>query len=155
MKRIVFLPEWYIEKRSKKFRYKLKTFVLILICINTILILCAVSNYYNMHIIEQKKSDLYLSEVNSQKDNMNYNKELNALKAMNCFVLDFIGKINYSDVSIDDKNICFETTLENKKSYYEIIKYIEDKKKYKIINIFKVDDKTGNIKLKVSLEVII
>jgi len=131
VKRIVFLPEWYLEKRIKKSKYRLKTIVLILFCINFILVLFGANNYYNMHKIEQKKSDMYTEVENSQKSKINKNKELNDLKAMNYFVSDFIGKINYSDVSIENKKISFETTLENKNGYYELIKYIEDKKNIK------------------------
>ena len=153
MKNIVFLPQWYIEKKLESFRYRSKVCLVLLLCINIVLCCLGLSNSYNSYEINLKKLRLESANTELQKNKMDNKKELNDLKTMNYFIGDFAGKINFSNVIIEDKKISFETELEGKNSYYEIIKYIEDKKIYRIINIYQIEKKAEKTRIELSLEV--
>lgn len=155
MKNIVFLPQWYIDKSLGKLRYKCKVILVLLLCLNVILLSFGVSRSYNSKIVKQNNFNKDSEKADLQKNEIEGKKELNALKSMNYFCQDFGEKISYSNVEIEDKKISFETTIQGKNNYYEIIKHIEEQKKYRILSISQIEDNVGKIKIKISLEVIV
>jgi len=154
MKNIIFLPQWYIDNREGLLLYKCKVALIIMLCINIILLSFGISSY-NSNMAKQKNLSKDNAKVEMQNNKRQDKKEANTLKTMNYFTQDFSEKINCSNVEIKDKKIDFETTIEGKNKYYEIIKHIEQQKKYRIISISQMENNAGIIKIKISLEVII
>ena len=153
MKKIVFLPQWYVENKEEQLLYKCKLALVIILCLNVILLSFGI-NSYNSNMEKQKNLSKDNAKIQLQNNKSKFTKDLNTLNTMNYFAQDFSEKINCCNVELEDRKISFETTLENNK-YYEIIKHIEEQKRYKIISISQIENNAGIIKIKLSLEVLI
>ena len=153
MKKIVFLPQWYVENKEEQLLYKCKLALVIILCLNVILLSFGI-NSYNSNMEKQKNLSKDNAKIQMQNNKAKFTKELTTLNTMNYFAQDFSEKINCCNVELEDRKISFETTLENNK-YYEIIKHIEEQKRYKIISISQIENNAGIIKIKLSLEVLI
>lgn len=152
MKKINFIPLWY---ENEIYKYKcslLKKAIFLIVTINILLAFFIIKNngtfktLQGINNIEAKKV-----EEKAMKEN---HKELGALPPLNYFISDFAGKVQWTNINIEDKKISFETLVSDKNGYYDLLKLIEKEKRYKLISILKIEEESG-LKLKVSLEVIL
>ncbi len=150
MKQVNFQPEWYRELMLKKSEKVLRDAMLILLAVNMLLAFLWSRNSSNMKAVEDKRQQI-LSSAATQKNNIPQ-KDFSTLKVMNYFVSDF-RSFYTTNVVLESNKISFQTPVKEAADYYKMIKHIEDKNRYKIINIGKLEQVEA-VNLKISLEVV-
>ncbi|MGE5627477.1 MAG: hypothetical protein ACM3X7_05080 [Solirubrobacterales bacterium] len=152
MKKIVFLPAWYKEVLRKKHKILYRNTAVVLGLINILLITLFVKNMSDINTLESKRKSLSASE--NEKIKAQAENKSSELTTLNYFISDFSG-IDCENIKFENKKISFETNIGDNNSYSKIIKQIEDKKKYKLISVFKTEVENKGYKLKISIEVVI
>lgn len=153
MKKIFFLPQWYIENRENKRKKLLRIFISIAFITNILLIDLCFLELNKIKIIDRE-----MKEKNNIEKNIYYLKnsnEGNKNKTLDCFFIltdeSVFPNINFQSLHIEDNNV--DINIDKKTlDYTYFVSEIEEQNKFTIKNVLSNGEAGDEEKIKMNLQ---
>ncbi|MCY6354063.1 hypothetical protein [Clostridium sp. ZS2-4] len=148
-----FLPLWYRKRIKEKRYFRLKVNLTVLLLLIVFAGINIIMNYQNISSLNKEiQQILQNNKLEKSRLQLIEKEKVESINTLRNFIVNIYDKKYLYMIKIRDNRVEIEGVYPNRQKVEQFIAYIEENKKFKILDL-ELDGEKSNVKLKLNLGV--